>query len=79
MVGKPSGLMVDYIADKSGVPRDRICMVGDRLDTDVLIGLTNGLRSVLTLSGVTSEAQLLDPANAIRPDFYVDSINDFFQ
>lgn len=29
--------------------RSRICMVGDRLDTDVLFGTTNGLMSILTL------------------------------
>ena len=38
LVGKPSPLMIDYMVEKYGIPRERICMVGDRLDTDVLFG-----------------------------------------
>lgn len=78
VVGKPSPLMIDYMEQKFGFDRSRICMVGDRLDTDVLFGTDNGLKSVLVLSGVTTEEKLLSPGNAIIPDFYADSINDFF-
>lgn len=78
VVGKPSPLMIDYLEQKYGMDRSRICMVGDRLDTDVLFGTDNGLKSLLVLSGVTSEEKLLSPENSITPDFYADSINDFF-
>ncbi|CAM9387265.1 unnamed protein product [Discosporangium mesarthrocarpum] len=78
VVGKPSPLMIDYLVEKYGVERGRICMVGDRLDTDVLFGSNNGLMSILTLSGVTSETKLLSEENKIAPDYYVDSIVDFF-
>jgi len=84
VVGKPAPLMIDYIAEKYGIKdRSRICMVGDRLDTDIAFGRNNGLKTCLTLSGVTSEPELLDkvPRKAgtegIQPDFYVDTINDF--
>jgi 4-nitrophenyl phosphatase/phosphoglycolate phosphatase len=78
VVGKPSPLMIDYLESKYSIDRSRICMVGDRLDTDVLFGTDNGLRSVLVLSGVTSETKLLSPENTITPDYYADTINDFF-
>lgn len=78
VVGKPSPLMIDYLEDKYGMDRSRICMVGDRLDTDVLFGTDNGLKSVLVLSGVTSEEKLLSPENSITPDYYADTINEFF-
>eukprot|EP00816_Leptocylindrus_hargravesii_P012194 CAMPEP_0196802858 /NCGR_PEP_ID=MMETSP1362-20130617/2392_1 /TAXON_ID=163516 /ORGANISM="Leptocylindrus danicus, Strain CCMP1856" /LENGTH=339 /DNA_ID=CAMNT_0042174261 /DNA_START=97 /DNA_END=1116 /DNA_ORIENTATION=- len=78
VVGKPGPLMIDYIVDKYSIERSRICMVGDRLDTDVLFGQNNGLQSVLVLSGVTSEEKLLSDENTINPDFYCDSIVDFF-
>ncbi|EEC42819.1 2-phosphoglycolate phosphatase [Phaeodactylum tricornutum CCAP 1055/1] len=78
VVGKPSPLMIDYLENKYGMDRSRICMVGDRLDTDVLFGTDNGLKSLLVLSGVTSEEKLLSPENSITPDFYADTINDFF-
>ena len=78
VVGKPSPLMIDYLEETLGLDRARICMVGDRLDTDVLFGTENGLQSLLVLSGVTTEEKLLSPENAIAPDFYADSIVDFF-
>mmetsp|Transcript_23854 Transcript_23854/g.34888 ORF Transcript_23854/g.34888 Transcript_23854/m.34888 type:complete len:360 (-) Transcript_23854:125-1204(-) len=79
VVGKPSPLMIDYLVEKLGVDKSRICMVGDRLDTDVVFGTDNGLQSVLVLSGVTSESKLLGDDNTITPDYYCDSIVDFFQ
>jgi phosphoglycolate phosphatase len=78
VVGKPSPLMIEYLESKFGIDRKRICMVGDRLDTDILFGTDNGLKSILVLSGVTSEEKLLSPANGITPDYYADSINAFF-
>lgn len=78
VVGKPSPLMIDYLCDKLGLDRGRICMVGDRLDTDILFGTDNGLKSLLVLSGVTNEEKLLSQENTITPDFYADSIVDFF-
>jgi len=77
LVGKPSPLMIDYIVEKFQVQRDRICMVGDRLDTDILFGANNGLKSCLTLSGVTTMEKLNSPENSIKPDYFVDSIADF--
>lgn len=78
LVGKPSPLMVDYIVDKYKCDRSRICMVGDRLDTDILFGADNGLQTVLTLSGVTTKEKLFSESNLIRPQYYVNSIVDFF-
>jgi ribonucleotide monophosphatase NagD (HAD superfamily) len=47
----------------------RICMVGDRLDTDALFGTDNGLLGFLVLSGVTSEEKMLSPENSmLSPD-----------
>jgi phosphoglycolate phosphatase len=77
LVGKPSALMIDYMVEKFGIERSRICMVGDRLDTDVLFGLNNGLQSCLVLSGVTTEEKLCSPANEIIPDVYCNDINAF--
>merc|ERR1712070_1092354 len=78
LVGKPSPLMIDYLEFKYGIDKSRVCMVGDRLDTDILFGNDNGLKSVLVLSGVTSEEKLLSEENEIEPDFYCDDITKFF-
>mmetsp|Transcript_30174 Transcript_30174/g.69416 ORF Transcript_30174/g.69416 Transcript_30174/m.69416 type:complete len:407 (+) Transcript_30174:68-1288(+) len=85
VVGKPAPLMIEYLEEKFGIKdRSRICMVGDRLDTDIAFGQNNGLQTVLTLSGVTTEDELLNKVprksgtEGIDPEFYVETINDFF-
>lgn len=43
--------MLANIAAQAGLQRDQICMVGDRLDTDIQFGLDGGLMTMLVLSG----------------------------
>lgn len=74
VVGKPAAFMLDYIAAKFSVRPDQMCMVGDRLDTDILFGRDGGLRTLLVLSGVTTEATLTAPGQHIVPNFYADSL-----
>ncbi|KAF2566595.1 hypothetical protein F2Q68_00026746 [Brassica cretica] len=77
VVGKPSTFMMDYLADKFGIEKSQICMVGDRLDTDILFGQNGGCKTLLVLSGVTSISMLESPENKIQPDFYTSKISDF--
>ncbi|GKV45584.1 hypothetical protein SLEP1_g52650 [Rubroshorea leprosula] len=77
VVGKPSTFMMDYLANKFGILKSQICMVGDRLDTDILFGQNGGCRTLLVLSGVTSLSMLQSPNNSIQPDFYTNKISDF--
>jgi len=51
IVGKPADFMLKNIADRFNLNRDQICMVGDRLDTDILFGKNGGLTTCLVLSG----------------------------
>jgi len=76
VVGKPAEFMLANIAEKFGLERSQICMVGDRLDTDILFGKDGGLTTSLVLSGVTTEEELLSPSNEISPDFYMDKLPD---
>lgn len=77
VVGKPSTFMMDYLAKKFGITTSQICMVGDRLDTDILFGQNGGCKTLLVLSGVTSLQMLQSPDNSIQPDFYTNQISDF--
>ncbi|KAL5711696.1 hypothetical protein ACHQM5_013952 [Ranunculus cassubicifolius] len=76
VVGKPSTFMMDYVAAKFGILKSQICMVGDRLDTDILFGQNGGCKTLLVLSGVTSLDMLQSPNNSIQPDFYANRISD---
>ncbi|KAJ8551661.1 hypothetical protein K7X08_021676 [Anisodus acutangulus] len=77
VVGKPSTFMMDYVANEFNIQKSQICMVGDRLDTDILFGQNGGCKTLLVLSGVTSLSMLQDPKNSIQPDFYANKISDF--
>ena len=44
-------------------------MIGDRLETDVLMGLNAGMAGALTLTGATDEAMLA--AADIRPTYVI--------
>ena len=61
----------------------RTVMVGDRLDTDILLGSTCSLKTILTLTGVSSLEDVKSNQESdcmfkkkMVPDFYVDSIAD---
>ena len=74
LVGKPSPLLLDYIVHKYQVKHHEICVVGDRLDTDIQFGKQNGTQTVLTLSGVTSMDMLQNATEAAQPDYFIPSI-----
>lgn len=82
-VGKPSPFMFDCVASQYGLERGRCLMVGDRLDTDILLGSNCGLKTLLTLTGVSTVAEAQEHLQSgcaqrrgMVPDFYVESIAD---
>lgn len=82
-VGKPNKFMFDCVASQCGVDRERCLMVGDRLDTDILLGSNCGLKTLLTLTGVSTvaDAQAHEKSGCperqgMVPDYYVESIAD---
>lgn len=40
------------IYNRFGISKSQICMVGDRLDTDILFGQNGGCKTLLVLSGL---------------------------
>ncbi|XP_076925969.1 phosphoglycolate phosphatase 2-like [Bidens hawaiensis] len=78
VVGKPSTFLMEFLQKQYKIPTAKMCMVGDRLDTDILFGLNAGCKTLLVLSGVTSESKLQDPSNHIQPDLYTNQISDIF-
>ena len=70
VVGKPSRHMADAILGLLDLPPERCLMTGDRLETDVLMGLNADMAGTLTLTGATTEAMLhqsdIQPTYVIR-------------
>lgn len=55
VMGKPHHYTVDYLTHTLGCESQELCFIGDRLETDILIGQKHGIPSVLVLTGVTDE------------------------
>lgn len=52
-VGKPNPLMMRTGLRMLDVHSEEACMIGDRMDTDIIAGIESGLDPILVLSGVT--------------------------
>ncbi|GMW02479.1 MAG: haloacid dehalogenase [Candidatus Hydrogenedentota bacterium] len=53
-IGKPNPLMMRSALNYLGVHSENTCMIGDRMDTDVIAGIESGMETILVLSGVTN-------------------------
>ncbi|GER33821.1 2-phosphoglycolate phosphatase 2 [Striga asiatica] len=78
VVGKPSTFLMEFLLKKFNIPTSRMCMVGDRLDTDILFGQNAGCRTLLVLSGVTNLRDLGHSSNHILPEYYTGKLSDVF-
>jgi 4-nitrophenyl phosphatase len=65
VVGKPNPLIVDLALWRMRAGKDETLMVGDRLDTDIKVGATAGIDTLLVLSGVSRESDI--PGSGVRP------------
>ena len=65
MLGKPHGEVLDMIELTTGLSRADMCIFGDRLYTDIALGVRHGMDSLLVLTGETTVADLeaADPAD----------------
>jgi phosphoglycolate/pyridoxal phosphate phosphatase family enzyme len=74
IVGKPSPIILEVALEALGVGAGEAVMVGDRIDTDILMGKRLGLGTVLVLSGITTAG---DPRiEEMRPDLVLPSIKE---
>lgn len=71
VIGKPHAPIVEAVTEKLGLPIGALCMVGDRLYTDIALGKT-GITTVLVLSGETHPDDV--PHSPFRPDFVMQNL-----
>ena len=74
VLGKPMQATVDYLTETLSCSREELAFVGDRLETDIRVGVDHGVPSVLVLSGVTDEK--LARESSIRPDLILPSLRE---
>ncbi len=68
IVGKPNAPIVEALAEKTQIPIENHCMIGDRLYTDIALGKW-GITTALVLSGETKLEDLAE--SAYQPDMVV--------
>jgi ribonucleotide monophosphatase NagD (HAD superfamily) len=77
IVGKPSDIILQVAVDAMNLtPRDCL-LVGDRLETDMVMGKKAGMATALVLTGVTTrDASCQSP---IKPDYVWESVAEIFR
>ncbi len=72
IAGKPSRQILEAAVARLGAPLERCLMVGDRLATDMTMGLTHGVDTALVLTGVTTREMLVE--SGLKPTFVLKSV-----
>ena len=75
-IGKPNKDMVDIIAKKLNIQNDEIAVVGDRLYTDIAVGINANITSICVLTGETKREDLLK--SNINPTYVLESVKDIY-
>lgn len=71
-LGKPFGDTVDMIKLITGRSNNEMAFVGDRLYTDIAVGVNNGITGILVLTGETARGDI--EKSSIKPDFVFESL-----
>ena len=77
IVGKPSDIMIRVAVDDMGLRPQDCVLVGDRLETDMVMGKKAGMATALVLTGVTNREILKN--SVIQPDYVWDSVAEIIK
>ena len=74
MLGKPHGEVVDMIELVTGIPRSDMCIFGDRLYTDIALGVHHNMCAILVLTGETTADDVAKADPADKPTYVFPSL-----
>ncbi|HYN88290.1 MAG TPA: HAD-IIA family hydrolase, partial [Ardenticatenaceae bacterium] len=77
IVGKPSPIMVATIVELQNLPLAECMMVGDRLETDITMGIAAGMATCLVLTGDATREALA--ASGLTPTLVLDRIDGLLE
>lgn len=72
VIGKPSARIGELALERLGLQAQEVLCVGDRLDTDILMGNRAGMPTALVLTGISRREDVA--ASEAKPDFIFDDI-----
>ena len=76
-LGKPERTIVDAVSTEWNVPIDKIACVGDRLYTDIAVGINAGATSICVLTGEATSIEIENSEQ--KPDYCFDSIKELYE
>ena len=77
VVGKPSDIMIRVAVDYMGLRPQDCVVVGDRLETDMVMGKKAGMAAAVVLTGVTTRESL--KKSDIQPDYVWESVAEIIK
>lgn len=79
--GKPNMNMLNSIISGGNLIREKCCMVGDRLNTDIKFGVEGKLGgTLLVLSGIETEERAMEISEDYpRPKYFVGKLGDIYE
>ncbi len=77
IIGKPNSHMVDSAREKYAAGKEKMAIVGDRLYTDIQLGINAGIYSILVLSGETTPDQY--KASGTKASMVYPSVKELWQ
>lgn len=72
VTGKPSKIMAEIVLNKTVFRPDEILLIGDRIETDIKMGKSVGMKTALALTGYAKRGDIDE--SEIKPDFVLDSL-----
>lgn len=76
-LGKPERTMVDAVSKEWDTPVNKIACVGDRLYTDIAVGINAGATSICVLTGEATKEEIA--LSEFKPDYCFDSIKELYE
>ena len=76
-LGKPERSMVDAVSKEWNMPVEKIACVGDRLYTDIAVGINAGATSICVLTGEATKEEIAH--SQFKPDYCFDSIKELYE
>lgn len=74
IIGKPSTLTAKMALKMLKLRQEECVMVGDRIETDILMGKRAGIRTALVLTGITRKEDI--EHSPVQPDFVLSSVKE---
>lgn len=74
-IGKPERIMMRLALEKLNVNKEKVLMIGDNYKTDILAGVKSDIDTLMVLTGISSEKDLIGATQTERPTYIKDDLS----